>query len=714
MAKQVVKMKLIKQFDESDCGAACLAMICCYYKNSVSITQIREITYTDRQGTSLKGILNACNFFSLDAKVAKADSSILKPNFPVPFIAHLQFNSGSNHYVVVYKIKKYIYIADPASSKKKISISEFSKIWTGYIILISPTPNFKPSKEENILIKFGPIIKPHIQTITAMVIASLFFSIIGIASSMYFKFFIDDVINTNSISTLHSLSLGLIILTLFSRILILIRSQLLRLFTIKTNISLSLTYIKHILNLPMQFFDTRKVGEILTRLEDCEKVRTTLSNIALGSILDFIIMILVGLYLFVTNSKLFLLVLITIPLSSIIMWAFSFFFSKNYRLQMEENSNINSYLIELLNGINIIKSTNCQDISKDKYEAKLVKYLKLGNKAWTVGNIKELLAGIINEIGANLIFWVGGYLILKDSLTLGQLISFNTLSGFFTAPLNRFIELFPQIQEAIVAAARLGELLELPIEKLEEGEEKMPINIPIEFENVTFRYGLKNTVLNDLSFTTDKYHNIAIVGSSGCGKSTLIKLLMKYYKIENGYIKFNNVNIENIKTKELRNIIGYVPQDIFLFNGTIYDNIVMGRTGFTITHVIEACQKAQATSFIEALPNKYFAQISEKGASLSGGERQRICLARALLANPKILLLDEATSALDNISEQAFQKVIDKLSKENLITITIAHRLSTVKNCDQIYVINNGKIAEQGTHKELVKKQGIYSKLWNN
>ena len=188
---------------------------------------------------------------------------------------------------------------------------------------------------------------------------------------------------------------------------------------------------------------------------------------------------------------------------------------------------------------------------------------------------------------------------------------------------------------------------------------------------------------------------------------------MKYYKIENGYIKFNNVNIENINIKELRNIIGYVPQDVFLFNGTIYDNIVMGRTGFTITHVIEACQKAQATSFIEALPDKYFAQISEKGASLSGGERQRICLARALLANPKILLLDEATSALDNISEQAFQKVIDKLSKENLITITIAHRLSTVKNCDQIYVLNNGKIAEQGTHKELVEKQGIYSKLWN-
>ena len=707
-------MTLIKQFDESDCGAACLAMICKHYKNSISITKIREIAYTNTQGTSLKGMLNACKMLNLDAKVAKADSNILTHDFPVPFIAHLHYDSSYNHYVVIYKINKSIYIADPANTKKKLSITDFCKIWSGYIILISPTPNFKPSKKDNILLKFASVIKPHAKTIISMITASFFLSIIGIVSSLYFQFFIDDVINTNSISTLHSLSLGLIILTIFSKILILIRSQLLRLFTIKTNISLSLTYIKHILNLPMSFFDSRKVGEILSRLEDSEKVRTTLSNIALGTILDLIIMILIGLYLLATNSKLFLLTLVTVPLSSIIMWAFSFFFSKNYRLQMEENSTINSYLIELISGINIIKSTNGQDISKNKYEEKLIKYLDLGNKAWTVGNIKELITSIVNDVGANLIFWLGGYLILKDTLTLGQLISFNTLSTFFTSPLNRFIELFPQIQEAIVAADRLGEILELPTEDIEENNESLPINLPIKFENVSFRYGVKNPVLNKLSFSTGIYHNIAIVGPSGCGKSTLLKLIMKFYQIEDGSIEFNNININNINTKELRNIIGYVPQDIFLFNGTIYDNIVMGRTGFTINDVIDACKKAQAASFIENLPNKYYAHISEKGASLSGGERQRICLARALLTNPRILLLDEATSALDNISEQAFQEVIDKLSKENLITITIAHRLSTVKNCDQIFVIDNGIIGEQGTHNELLKKQGIYYKLWNS
>ena len=708
-------MKLIKQFDETDCGAACLAMLASHFGSHLSITKIREVAGTDREGTSLKGMLEAAKKLNLDAKAVKGNEQIFSKKFPVPLVAHLQYQNGNNHFVVIAKInEKRVWIYDPALGKISYEKENFLKIWSGYLILVSPTPDFVIQKSGHALLKFVPLITAHIRLLAFMVLISLVLSLFGILSGLYFKFFVDDIIGSKAHTSLHVLSFALVCLTVFSAILTVCRSQFLRVFTMKTNISLSISYIKHVLYLPLNFFETRRTGEILSRFNDSDKIRTTLSNIALGTLLDFLMMVFTGIYLGVTSYKLFLILIITVPLSSLVVWASSKFFAKNYREQMEQSAELNSYLVEMLGGIPVIKSINAQGYSTEEYERRLVSYIDLGQKAWNYGNVKELITSIISGVGANLIYWIGGYLILKDTLSLGELISFNTLAGYFTGPLARFIELQPQIQEAIVAAERIGEIYGLEEEKLKSknGLNNSKISLPIELRNASFRYGSRRNVFTDLSFSTGDNRKIAFVGASGCGKSTLMKLFLHFYDVNEGGVFIGNQDIRDIDTGYLRSRIGYVPQEVYLFSGTVFENIVMGRSGYSLEDVQYACKLAQADNFIEDMPDKYYAKISERGASLSGGERQRIALARALLSKPDILLLDEATSALDTGSERGFQKVVDELGKE-IITITIAHRLTTVKNSDIIFVMDKGNIVESGNHKELLALKGKYYELWN-
>lgn len=708
-------MKLIKQFDETDCGAACLAMLASHFGSHLSITKIREVAGTDREGTSLKGMLEAAKKLNLDAKAVKGSGQIFSKKFPVPLVAHLQYQNGNNHFVVIAKInEKRVWIYDPALGKISYKKENFLKIWSGYLILVSPTPDFVIQKSGHALLKFVPLITPHIRLLAFMVLISLVLSLFGILSGLYFKFFVDDIIGSKAHTSLHVLSFALVCLTVFSAILTVCRSQFLRVFTMKTNISLSISYIKHVLYLPLNFFETRRTGEILSRFNDSDKIRTTLSNIALGTLLDLLMMVFTGIYLGVTSYKLFLILIITVPLSSLVVWASSKFFAKNYREQMEQSAELNSYLVEMLGGIPVIKSINAQGYSTEEYERRLVSYIDLGQKAWNYGNVKELITSIISGVGANLIYWIGGYLILKDTLSLGELISFNTLAGYFTGPLARFIELQPQIQEAIVAAERIGEIYGLEEEKLKSknGLNNSKISLPIELRNASFRYGSRRNVFTDLSFSTGDNRKIAFVGASGCGKSTLMKLFLHFYDVNEGGVFIGNQDIRDIDTGYLRSRIGYVPQEVYLFSGTVFENIVMGRSGYSLEDVQYACRLAQADNFIEDMPDKYYAKISERGASLSGGERQRIALARALLSKPDILLLDEATSALDTVSERGFQKVVDELGKE-IITITIAHRLTTVKNSDIIFVMDKGNIVESGNHKELLALKGKYYELWN-
>ncbi|MCF0126365.1 MAG: peptidase domain-containing ABC transporter [Clostridia bacterium] len=716
-------MKYIQQFDETDCGAACISMIASNFKSNISITKIRELACTDKNGTNINGMLIAAKKLGFNARALKGKRENLVSDLPVPFIAHFNIKRDENellHYVVVKKIKKnYILVFDPdiKRGKKTYPIEEFCNYWTGYCIFISPSNNFQIYSDEKkpLFFKFIHLLKPYTGLLSIVCLISLILSFFGIVGSLYFQYIIDEVLFNGSHKTLFALSIGLMLLTFFKLVLSAIRSYMLNIFSIKVDFNLIFSYFSHVLHLPISFFDTRKTGEILSRMQDAQNIRNALTDATISVVMDTLMVFVVGIVLFFKCKTLFFVSLLVVPLSSLIFWLTAKPFSKQYRKAMEQNAEVQSYLVETMNGGSTVKAMNASEYVFHEYERLQIKSIwtnyKLDN--WEI--IRNFFTSLINDWGSTIVFWIGSYLILREELSIGELIAFNTLLGYFLGPLNRLLNLQPNLQEAFVAADRLGEILELKKEINNEGFFLKPTTIEgkIDIKNLDFTYGTRRQVLYGINLTINKGEWVAFVGESGSGKTTLLKMLLKFYKPQNGEILLDNNNLEDIDTFYLRSKIGYVPQDIFLFSGTIAENISLHKPDTKMEDIIAAAKKAGAHDFICNQPDRYNTRLSERGSTLSGGERQRIALARALLGNPELLIFDEATSSLDNLSEYNLHQTLKNLRAEKITTIIIAHRLTTVVNCDQIFVLEKGHIVENGKHEQLLKRNGLYKTLWD-
>jgi ATP-binding cassette subfamily B protein len=712
-------MKYIPQLDESDCGAACLAMIADHYRLRRGITEIREIAGTDRQGTNLAGLIKAATALGFDAKAMKGDAESLDDTVPTPFIAHTRETKDAIellHFVVVVKIgNNGIRVLDPGDGKLHYTREEFLARWTGYCVFMSPSEEFKPdSSHRKNLWRFLPLLRPHGKSLVLAGLASLLLIAFGILGSFYYRYLIDEVIFSKAEFTLAALSIGMLLLVLFKALLGAIRSMILNHFSIKADLRLIYSYLSHVLRLPLSFFDSRKTGEILSRFGDAQNVRSALSQASISIVMDTLMLIVVGPFLYVMNSTLFLIVLATVPLSSIVVWVFSIYYRKQYREQKAQNADVQSYLVEMVHGISTVKALNAQERVFWEYEKKQMKAINTG---WSTAKLSVLggfLNDCIDDFGGTLFFWVGSYFILKGQISLGTLISFNALSGYFTGPLQRLINLQPSLQEAFVSADRIGEILELEPEL--SGEERLiqpaAIRGGISARGLSFQYGTRRPLFEDLSFDIAPGEWVAFVGPSGSGKTTLIKLLLKFYRPTSGNILIDGNNLEDIDTTNLRSRIGYVSQDVFLFSGTIWENIALHHPDASMEEIVEAAKRAQAHEFISELPQRYNTQLSEGGSSLSGGERQRLALSRAFLGKPELFLFDEATSNLDSISERKIHEVLQGIRGEKVTTIMNAHRLSTVVGCDRIFVIDKGKIIQTGNHVELLGQEGLYRSMW--
>lgn len=550
-----------------------------------------------------------------------------------------------------------------------------------------------------------------------LLIYALFCSIIilllGLVYSLGTKYLYDEVIFSRLTQTLNVLILGLLTVSLFSTALDTVRSIIVRHFSFKSELQLNFSFIRHIFSLPISFFESRKIGEILSRLGDLTQVRNALSSIALSSLIDVLLVIVVGPVLFIVNKSIFFVSLISTLLIGIGSYLFSRYYRKAYLKLKDENAEVSSYLVDAINGVNIIKAFNAQGLATSVYENKNMK------TTWTWWNIRRIglfqnTSGSVVSILTNiLILWFGSSSILKGELTLGTMLFLITLSGYLTGPLLRLVNLQTVLQEAFVSAKRVGEILEIEKEVKDDNLIKVDkVRDDIVFEDIVFHYGSRRPVFKGINLTIKAGQSTALVGHSGCGKSTIVKLLLKFYEPDSGQILINGNSLSDIDANALRNTIGYVPQEIFLFPDTIANNISMCDESIPLERIIQAARKAGIHEQIVQLPSRYNTKLGENGSGLSGGEKQRIAIARALLRNPSVIILDEATSNLDVTSENRIHELIKTLKKEYVTTIVISHRESTISKCDNVYFLSDGRVVERGVHAKLLKESDTYRKFW--
>lgn len=715
------KYYCVRQHDITDCGAACIATIAKQNGYKISLTKIREVAGTDKQGTNALGMVKAAEGLGFKAQAVKGTKEAFFTKFPMPCVAHVVTGNGLFHYVVIHEIKhNKVVIADPAEGIVKVTPEQFfgeditdeGKVkyqWTGVLIFVKKDGELNDDyKAKGLFDKFLKLLVPQKKLLINIFLASLIYTILGIIGAFYYKELFDHILIDSLEKTLIAFSIGVILLNIFKVLLNAFRNHLMLYLTQKLDISLLLGYYHHVIKLPMGFFGSRKVGEIVSRFTDASKVRDALASAILTIMIDSIMAVIGGIILFFQNGTLFAIAVIMVILYVIIVFAFRKRYERLNRKQMEDNAQLTSYMVESFNGIQTIKAFGAERKVDMESERHFVKLLRSVFDLSLTGNVQSSLKLLVELVGGVIIFWVGGMKVLEGTMTMGALITFNSLLVYFLDPIKNLINLQPQMQTAVVAADRVSEVLDLEVEKTESEYRKLQpkdLKGDIEIQNLCFRYGTRKIVLDEVNMKINHGARIALVGESGSGKTTLAKLLLRLYTPEKGEIKIDGNNIEDIQLDVLREKIAYIPQETFLFSDTIFNNIALSGNE-TPEDVIDAAKAACAHDFINELPLRYETRLEENGMNLSGGQRQRLAIARALLKNPDILILDEATSNLDSITEQALEETIRKLPSE-ITMIIIAHRLSTIRNCDCIFVMNEGHVVECGTHNELITQDSV-------
>ncbi|WP_427157347.1 peptidase domain-containing ABC transporter [Aliinostoc sp. HNIBRCY26] len=697
------------QQSSSDCGAACLVMIGRYWGKQFSVNLLRELANVDRNGSSLRGLTVAAENLGLNTRPVKANFEQLAKQ-KLPAIAHWQ----GKHYIVVYEITtKQVIIADPAIGQLTLSHQEFQADWTGYALLLEPTALFKDAQENTTPFwQFFELIKPHSVVMLEVFIASVFIQIFGLITPLFTQLILDSVVQQSSYVTLLAVGLGLMMFSLFRVAMTGLRQYLIDHTANKINVALVVAFIRHTLRLPLSYFETRYVGDIISRLQENNKIQRLLSGEALSIILDLLtVFIYLGL-MFWYSWQMALLSLVIVPPFFLLALIATPFLQRISREIFDAIAKENSYLIEILTGIRTIKSTSVEQTVRWHWEELLQKEVKKNFAGQVISNRLQIFSNTIEAMVSTALLWYGASLVIANQLSIGQLVAFHMLLGNIIKPFQRLTVLWHQLQEVIISVERINDVLDAEAEEdlqLTNRQSIPQIQGNICFENVTFRYHPDNEVniLENLNFKVKSGQIVALVGRSGSGKTTISKLALGLYPPTDGRILIDGYDINTISLHSLRQQVGVVDQDTFLFGNTIRENIALGNPNASLSEIREAAKLAGADEFITKLPMAYETEIGEGGGLLSGGQRQRIAIARALLGNPRLLILDEATSHLDTESERIIQQNLKQILQGRTALI-IAHRLSTIKRADLILVLDKGLLIESGTHEELMAKRGHY------
>lgn len=651
------------------------------------------------------------------AKEAKMRTLLLRPtedefrDVPPPCIARLR--NGDYIMVGSHNDESVMFLDLARDRAAALPAAQFYRVWTGEVLTISPRLTWAEFRYKYNLEWFYRVILHYKHVLLEIMLASAFLQAMGIMMPLFTQVVIDKVIGNGGMSTLTVLGIAVLVLSLMQAVLSGVRTHILNQTSTKLDAILGTRLFRHLVALPVPYYEHRRVGDTIMRVNMMTGIRNFLTGTAMTTILDAIFSVVFIAVMLYYSVDLTLIALVIVPLYGVqTVWAVPHFFAKMRRAfgaQMAQRS----FLIEAVTGMQTIKALAIEPQFIKKWERQVCRTIQANFDMAAFNLLIGGGNGAISTVSTLVILWVGGYKVMNGEFTLGQLIAFQMLSAQAIGPLTKILTMWPQIQQAFFGLRCLSDILHSRIEPvlLPSPAGLKVIRGDIEVRDVSFRYRLDlPQAVQGVSFHVKEGEKLGIVGRSGSGKSTLAGLLQKIYIPEAGTVSVDGTDLAKADYPWLRRQLGVVQQDSYLFEGSVRENIAAARPTASMEEVIRAAELAGAHEFILELDEGYDTMVGERGASLSGGQRQRVAIARALLTDPRILIFDEATSALDYESERIVMKNIERIAKDRTMVI-IAHRLVTVEHCDRIIVMDHGKIAEEGTPAELLQRGGIYAKL---
>ena len=718
------RFPLVQQLDMMDCGPTCLQMICQFYNKNISLTRLRDLCSKGQQGVTLYGICKSAEELGFLAQPLKLSLDMLVKEAPLPCIVHWK----GEHFVVVYKTDKtFIYIADPEGQRVKLKHEEFLKFWSdeeesGIALLLEPTPEFEKNADETET-KYEGIkhLFPHLLKFKNYLVQLLFAAMLGTLLNLVFPFLtqalVDHGIGNQDLNFLTIILIAQLVLFLSRTANEFLRGWILVHLGARVNISVLSEYLLKLIRLPISFFDNRNLGDILQRVSDHKKIEDFLTDHSLSVLFSLLNLVAFGSIMAFYSLPIFFIFIIGSTCS--IVWV-TLFLKKRKLLDYQKFSQMSSNqnaLLQLVNGMPEIKLNTCETSQIWKWQKIQSKLFKYNLRSLAVEQYQQAGSLFFNE-GKNIIItFLAAYQVIQGNLTLGMMMAITYMLGQLNAPIEQLLNFIRMIQDAKISMERLTEVQKLPNEKAEAGIALSTV-IPtgdITLQDMSFKYSRHDEykTLDTLSVTIPRNKTTAVVGASGSGKTTLLKVLLKFFLVQEGKILIGDTDLNTLCPDAWRSKCGVVMQDGFIFSDTIIGNIALSDEKPDFQRASKAAIAANIHDEIDRFTQGYYTKIGDEGISLSGGQKQRILIARAIYKDPEFILFDEATSALDANNEKIIQDNL-KYFFNGRTVLVIAHRLSTVKNADQIIVLDKGKVVEVGNHEKLTKTKGYYYNLVKN
>jgi subfamily B ATP-binding cassette protein HlyB/CyaB len=695
-------------------GLICLCVVAGQHQRSADPTQLaRALGFDPAAALTETRLLLAAKELGLKAKGVGSSWSRLQ-NVTLPAIAELK----SGEYVVLLRREPdgRIAIGDPAQPRpQRLDREQFEAQWSGRLVLIRTRLRLDNPNRPFDLYWFVPAVLKYRKILGEIFAAAFVIQLFGLASPLFTQVIIDKVLMHKSLSTLHVLAAGMLIMIVFEAILTVIKTHLLAHTSNRIDVAVGARLFRHLLHIPLRYFELRRVGDTVARVRELENIRQFITGSPINAILDLIFTVLFIAVMFIYSGVLTCVTLACIPLFIVLSVTVRPMMRRRLEEKFDRGAENQSYLVEAVTGVQTVKAMALEPIFYRRWEEQLARYVTASFRTSHLAGIGSALGQIIQKLSTLSILWVGAYLVMDGRLTVGQLIAFQMLSNRVVSPILRVVQLWQDFQQIGLSVERLGDLINTRAEPaLNPNKVSLPvISGTVRLEGVRFRYQVDGPeILRALSFEVTPGTTVGVVGRSGSGKSTLTKLLQRLYVPESGRILIDGIDLSQADPMWLRGQIGVVLQENFLFNGTVRDNIAIHVPGAPMAQIVEAARMAGAHEFILELPEAYDTQVGERGTALSGGQRQRVAIARSLMANPRILIFDEATSALDYESERIIQENLGRICRGRTVFI-IAHRLSTIRHADTILVLEKGQLVEQGNHTELIARRGVYHHLFS-